>query len=125
MTRIWEKEDMQSARIAERNGTLQGNRTQGADISAPTAQEREGGRSMGKRTAEWMREEAKFKLKIGKKVKIEKRATTQNGDRVLRSRRTGTILALYPYIFTVLIGDRIESFRYNELFGNEEMKVRI
>lgn len=77
------------------------------------------------RTIEMLQEAAWSKLEIGKKVKIEQRATTQTGKRVLRSRRTGTVTALYPYIFTVQIGDRMESFRYNELFGNEEVKVRL
>lgn len=77
------------------------------------------------RTIEMLREAAWFKLEAGKKVKIEHRATTQTGKRVLRSRRTGMVLALYPYIFTVQIGNQKESFRYNELFGNEEVKVRL
>lgn len=77
------------------------------------------------RTAERLREAAWFKLKIGKKVKIEQRATTQTGERVLRKTLTGTVIGLYPYIFSVQIGERIESFRYNELFGDEEVKVRV
>lgn len=77
------------------------------------------------RTTEALREAAQLLLTPGKKVQIEYRITNQSGERERRKTRKGTILALYPYIFSVQIGDRIESFRYNELFGNEEVKIRV
>lgn len=77
------------------------------------------------RTTETLREAAQLMLTPGKKVRIEYRITNQSGKREWRKTRKGTILALYPYIFSVQIGNKIESFRYNELFGNEEVKIRV
>ena len=77
------------------------------------------------RTTETLREAAQLMLTPGKKVRIEYRITNQSRERERRKTRKGTIFALYPYIFSVLVGDRIESFRYDELFGNEEVKIRV
>lgn len=77
------------------------------------------------RTTEALREAAQLLLTPGKRVRIEYRITNQSGERERRKTRKGTILALYPYIFSVQIGNKIESFRYNELFGNEEVKIRV
>ena len=78
------------------------------------------------RTVDKLREMAELLIHPGKTVKVEK-WSIQN-DYTLKptgKKRKGTVIALYPFCFTVLIGNHVESFRHNELFGDEEMRVRV
>lgn len=75
---------------------------------------------------EELRRLAEQKLKPGKTVKIEaEHIKLIEGQRMAVTKiQKGTVLALYPYIFTVSIGKRIVSFRYNQLNGEEEERVK-
>lgn len=61
---------------------------------------------------------------IGDLVKITK--TTFSGNRNKHiSIRKGKVTAIYRYFFCVRIGSHVECFRWNEFFGNEEVKVTL
>lgn len=80
------------------------------------------------RTAETLREMAEILLHPGKTVKIETWVKSKDYTLVPskeKNVRKGTVITLYPFCFTVLIGNHVECFRYNELFGDEEMMVRV
>lgn len=62
------------------------------------------------------------KIRIGDPVKIKKTSNTGSG-RKITSIRNGTVTALYEHFFCVRIGSFIECFRWNEFYGNEEVKV--
>ena len=78
------------------------------------------------RTAETLRKMAEIKLRPGKKVKIE--TWVWKGGTTIPSKekqiRKGEVISLYPFHFTVKVNNHVECFRYNELFGNEEVRVR-
>lgn len=79
------------------------------------------------RTAEMLRKAAETKLRHGKKVKIE--TWVKSKDYTLipskeKQIRKGEVISLYPFHFTVKVNNHVECFRYNELFGNEEVRVR-
>lgn len=78
------------------------------------------------RTSKTLRKMAEIELRPGKKVKIEQ--WVWKGDTTIPSKekqiRKGEVIALYPFHFTVKVNNHVECFRYNELFGNEEMRVR-
>ena len=78
------------------------------------------------RTEEMLRKMAEIKLRPGKKVKIEQ--WVWKGGTTIPSKekqiRKGEVIALYPFHFTVKVNNHVECFRYNELFGNEEVRVR-
>ena len=71
---------------------------------------------------------AEILLHPGKTVKIETWVKSKDYTLVPskeKNVRKGTVITLYPFCFTVLIGNHVECFRYNELFGDEEMMVRV
>ena len=60
----------------------------------------------------------------GRKVRIVTRVAHKAGRHCLvRDRRRGTVVAVYPYIFICEVDGRKCSYRYNELFGDEEVRV--
>ncbi len=62
----------------------------------------------------------------GRKVRIVTRVTNKAGQHCLvRDRRRGVVAAVYPYIFTCEVGGRKVSYRYNELFGDEAVRVAL
>ena len=80
------------------------------------------------RTADKLREMAEILLNPGKTVKVETWVKSKDCTLVPSKEKQvqkGTVIALYPFCFTVLIGNHVESFRYNELLGREEMRVRL
>ena len=63
-------------------------------------------------------------LRPGAKVRIVTRVTNKAGRHSLvRDRRRGVVVAVYPYIFTCEVGGRKVSYRYNELFGDEAVRI--
>lgn len=64
-------------------------------------------------------------LKVGKTVTVERWSQQKNGSYICRRKDRGEVVGMYPYIFTVKIGNRSESFRYSQLFeaGGERVKV--
>ena len=80
------------------------------------------------RTADKLREMAEILLNPGKTVKVETWVKSKDCTLVPSKEKQvqkGTVIALYPFCFTVLIGNHVESFRYNELLGREEVRVRV
>lgn len=72
-----------------------------------------------RRTPEWLRQEAEARgLKAGRKVRIEG-IRTDGLEYSKPVTRSGKVTGLYPYIFSCEIDGIIESFRYNQLIGNE------
>lgn len=63
------------------------------------------------------------KLIPGKTVRVRSYAKRRDGRLCLRSQRKGTITELYKYFFVVDIGGFRECFRYNQMFGTEEVRV--
>ena len=60
----------------------------------------------------------------GRKVRIVTRVTNKAGQyRLVRDKQRGVVVAVYPYIFTCEVGGRKVSYRYNELFGDEVVRV--
>ena len=79
------------------------------------------------RTSETLRKMAEIKLRPGKKVKIETWVKAKDYTLVPSKEkriRKGEVISLYPFHFTVKVNNHVECFRYNELFGNEEVRVR-
>ncbi len=64
------------------------------------------------------------KPSIGDLVKITKVVYTGNRSRQVFTRK-GIVTAIYRYFFCVRIGSHLECFRWNEFFGNEEIKVTL
>lgn len=62
---------------------------------------------------------------IGKQVVIRHHSIGQDGKYICREVEHGVVLACYPHIFSVKIGNHIECFRYHELTGNESTQVRL
>ena len=76
------------------------------------------------RTADKLYEVGKKKLIPGKTVRIRHYGMTKQGAWQLRGQRKGTILALYRYHFLVETANgKRECFRYNQMFGTEEVRV--
>lgn len=79
------------------------------------------------RTAEMLRKMAEIKLRPGKKVKIETWVKAKDYTMIPSKEkqiRKGEVIALYPFHFTVKVNNYVECFRYNELLGDEEVRVR-
>ena len=75
------------------------------------------------RTADKLYELGKKKLIPGKMVRIRHYAQRE-GKFELRGQRKGTILALHRYHFLVETENgKRECFRYNQMFGSEEVRV--
>lgn len=73
-----------------------------------------------------MRSQAeKLGLRSGKVVTISYRAQTNEGKMITRRKWRGTVIALYPHVFTVLVDETVTSFRYHQILGNEEVKIEI
>ncbi len=65
-------------------------------------------------------------LRPGARVRIVTRVMDKDArERVVRDRRRGVVVAVYPYIFTCEVGGRKVSYRYNELFGDEAVRVAL
>lgn len=78
-----------------------------------------------RRTTDYLRQKAEKKMYPGKVVKIEY-WTTENGEQsVLRGRKKAVVEWCSGYIFGVKIGGHKECFRYNQVFGNENIKIRV
>ena len=76
------------------------------------------------RTADKLYEVGKKKLIPGKTVRIRHYGMTKQGAWHLRGQRKGTIIALYRYHFLVETANgKRECFRYNQMFGSEEIRV--
>lgn len=84
-----------------------------------------GGMRCGGATLEEMKQALKGKLYPGKQVKVIYNSVGKERDYLQRRRRSGTIEALYPYIFTVDFGNYKESFRYEQLFIQSHEVVRL
>ena len=114
---------MRCARTAERSGTLPETATHRMDTNAPDVKG-EGYLHITERTADKLYEVGKKKLIPGKTVRIRHYGMTKQGAWQLRGQRKGTILALYKYHFLVETANgKRECFRYNQMFGSEEIRV--
>ena len=114
---------MRCARTAERSGTLPETETHRMDTYAPDVKG-EGYLHITERTADKLYEVGKKKLIPGKTVRIRRYAQNKEGGWILRQQRKGTILALYKYHFLVETANgKRECFRYNQMFGTEEVRV--
>jgi len=76
------------------------------------------------RTEEEMKAILADKLYVGKKVRVERLNSIGKGngpveDVTLRGRVEG----LYPHIFTVRFGERLEAFQYSQVFIREKGRV--
>lgn len=79
----------------------------------------------GKTADELYRLAIRAELRPGAKVRIVTRVTNGARERLVRDRRRGVVVAVYPYIFTCEVGGRKVSYRYNELFGDEAVRVAL
>ena len=114
---------MQFARTAVRFGTLRRIVIPLTDTYAQDVKG-EGCLRITERTYEKLYEVARKKLTPGKQVRIRRYGLTRDGKWDLKSQRRGTILALYPHHFLVDTGNgKRECFRYNQMFGTEEVRV--
>ena len=115
---------MQSARTAVRFGTLRGVVIPLTDTYAPTAKGEEMQGFIQDRTYEWLYELGKKKLAPGKVVRIRHYGMDKQGAWQMRGQRRGTVLALHKYHFVVETANgKRECFRYNQMFGQEEVRV--
>lgn len=77
-------------------------------------------------TEEKMKRALDGRLLPGKKVYIDSYEITGTVKRKRKkTSRVGYVVALYPHIFTVRVGDCIESFRYCQLFETSYERVRL
>lgn len=117
------------AGTVERFTTLPSNRTPAMAIYARSAQGNGGSYVIVKkeklptgferRTPDWLRQEAEKRgLRAGKRIRIEG-IRTDGLEYSKPVTRRGKVTGLYPYIFTCECGGVTESFRYNQLVGNE------
>ena len=80
----------------------------------------------GKTAGELYRLAIRAGLRPGARVRIVTRVTNKAGWHcVVRDRRRGVVMAVYPYIFTCEVGGKRENYRYNELFGDEAVRVAL
>mgnify|MGYP004599460451 CR=1 FL=1 len=79
----------------------------------------------GKTADELYRLAIRAGLYPGAKVRIATRVKNAAGERLVRDRRRGVVVAVYPYIFTCEVGGKRENYRYNELFGDEAVRVAL
>ncbi len=115
---------MQFVKTAVRYGTLRRVATHLADTYAPTVKGEGMAGFIQDRTWEKLYEIGKKKLIPGKQVRIRRYGLTREGQWELRGQRRGTILELHKYHFLVDTGNgKRECFRYNQMFGNEEVRV--
>jgi hypothetical protein len=114
---------MRSAKTAVRFGTL---RRIVIPLAGTYAQDvkGEGCLRITERTYEKLYEVGRKKLTPGKSVRIRRYGLTREGKWELKSQRRGTVLALYPHHFLVDTGNgKRECFRYNQMFGTEDVRV--
>lgn len=80
-----------------------------------------------KRTLEALREKAvENGLCLGRKVRVEYKSVQKDGKKETKRVKSGTVTGLYPHTFAVSLDDGTKtSFRYNELLGDENTKVRM
>lgn len=110
---------MRYARTVGRNGTLRSIRTRHRFTAVRDVRERKGGKKHEETQA------LAGKLYPGKQVKVIYNSVGKERDYLQRRRRSGTVEALYPYIFTVDFGNYKESFRYEQLFIQSHEVVRL
>ena len=80
----------------------------------------------GKTAGELYRLAMQAGLRPGAKVRIVEQVLDKVArERVVRDRRRGVVVAVYPYIFTCEVGGRKVSYRYNELFGDEAVRMAL
>ena len=79
----------------------------------------------GKTAGELYRLAIRAGLRPGARVRIVTRVKNAAGERLVRDRRRGAVAAVYPYIFTCEVGGKRENYRYNELFGDEAVRVAL
>lgn len=76
------------------------------------------------RTHEWLYELGKKKLTPGKEIRIRHYGLTRQGAWQMRGQRRGTVIACYKYHFLCETANgKRECFRYNQMFGTEEVRV--
>lgn len=76
-------------------------------------------------THEELRMVALQRLKPGKAVKIYYREMQRERKWVTKKIRKGEVIGTYPFFFRVSFGNTTECFRYNELLGDEKVKVTV
>ena len=65
-------------------------------------------------------------LSVGAAVIIRERSILKDGSYITRMIRRGWVEGLYPYHFSCRMADgTLESFRYNELLGDEARLIHI
>ena len=80
----------------------------------------------GKTAEELHRLAIRAGLRPGRRVRIVMRVLDKAArERVVRDRRRGVVVAVYPYIFTCEVGGVRENYRYNELFGDEAVRIAL
>lgn len=77
------------------------------------------------RTMEDLRMAVEMRLEPGKFVKVHYRERLNSGKFRLKGIRKGEVIAVYPYHFLVSFGNSRECFRWNELVGDEKVKVTV
>lgn len=77
------------------------------------------------RTMDVLRMAGEMRLKPGKIVKVHYREMLNSGKFRLKGIRKGEVIAVYPFHFLVSFGNSRERFRWNELVGDEKVKVTV
>lgn len=62
---------------------------------------------------------------VGAEVVILRYGLNRNGKEKIKGKQKGKIIGLYPNIFTVLVGEHKESFRYSQLYEEGSERVRL
>lgn len=76
------------------------------------------------RTEAEMKEILADKLYIGKKVRVERLNTIGKGNGAVEAvTLRGRVEGLYPHVFTVRFGERLEAFQYSQVFIKERGRV--
>ena len=77
------------------------------------------------RTEAEMKEILADKLYIGKKVRVERFNTPigKGNGNVESVTMRGRVEGLYPHVFTVRFGERLEAFQYSQVFIKERGRV--
>ena len=76
------------------------------------------------RTEAEMKEILADKLYVGRKVRVEKYHSLDERDRGdTKETKRGRVEGLYPHIFTVRFGDRLEAFQYSQVFIKDRGRV--
>lgn len=76
-------------------------------------------------TEESVKHVLRDRLYPGKVVEIEEYSIGKHLDYIRIGTRRGVVEQLYPHIFTVRIGNHLESFRYVQCFETGKERVRL